>query len=91
MQGFFFSYSLIGGNRSAKKPPQPIRAADVDRFRMGPQVVRPPGLPVHRRAAHEADGFVREGQTDEQRAGPARSREFYFCIQGSFKQTRINK
>lgn len=61
--------------------PRPIRAADVERFRLVPQVVRPPGLAIHRRAAHEADGFIREGQTDEQRTGPTRTCEFYVCIQ----------
>ncbi|MEQ2164846.1 T-box transcription factor tbx20 [Goodea atripinnis] len=39
------------------------------------QVVRPPGLSVHRGAADEADGLLREGQADQQRAGPARTRE----------------
>lgn len=64
-----------------KLRPQPIGAADADRFRVVPQVVRPSRLTVHRRAAHEADGFIREGQTDQQRTGPTRTCEFDFCIQ----------
>lgn len=55
---------------------------------MAPQVVRPPGLTVHRRAAHEADGFIREGQTDQQRAGPTRTCEFYFCTQMEKKEKK---
>lgn len=39
------------------------------------QVVRAPGLAVHGGAAREADGFLRESEADQQRAGPARTRE----------------
>lgn len=39
------------------------------------QVVRASRLAVHRGAADEADGLVRESQADQQRAGPARTRE----------------
>lgn len=58
----------------------PLGQSDVRCRALLRQVVRPPGLSVHRRAADEADGFFREGQTDEQRAGPARTceRNFYF-------------
>lgn len=39
------------------------------------QALRSPGLSVHRGAADEADGLLREGQADQQRAGPTRTRE----------------
>lgn len=58
-----------------------MRPRAADRFRLLPQVVRAPGLTFHRRAAHEADGFLREGQADQQRAGPTRTCEFDFWIQ----------
>lgn len=66
---------LIGHGVCAASASRPIRCHAFLR-----QVVRPPGLSVHRGTADEADGFLREGQADEQRAGPARPREnnFYF-------------
>lgn len=54
------SEALIGCQVAAS---QPIRAHAALRALV--QVVRAPGLSVHRRAADEADGLLREGQADE--------------------------